>query len=138
MEHFNDEAELNAVVEGFESCTTRGDAFTHGQHLAVAVWYITQYGEAEALKRMRAGLFRFLAQHGVEAQKYSETTTQFWLKQVQKVLKDSPQSSIADSANSVIRAHPRSRLIFDYFSEELLKSEDARSHWVEPDLKPVN
>ena len=138
MEHFNDEAELTAVVAGFESCTTPGDAFTHGQHLAVAVWYTTQYGEAEALERLRAGLFRFLAQYGVEAQKYNETTTQFWLKQVQNVLKDSPQSSMAERVNSVIRAYPRSRLIFDYFSEELLKSEDARSHWVEPDLKPVN
>ena len=137
MKKFTSQTEIAAVVTGFETCTTPGEAFTHARHLAVAVWYLNQYGEAEALNRLRSGLFRFLAHHGKGTQKYNETTTVFWLGKVREVMTElSPQVSIAEITNVVIRTYPHSRLILDYFSAELLHSEAARSHWVEPDLKP--
>ena len=136
MEQFKNENELALVVAGFESCNTPGEAFTHAQHLVVAVWYIRHYGEEEALNRLRSGLLRFLTHHGVSKHKYNETTTLFWLKKVQELIKErSREISIAETTNAVIRAYPHSRLILDYFSEDWLNSEAARSHWVEPDLK---
>ena len=37
--YYESEAEITAVVQGFESCTTPDSGFTHRAHVTVAVWY---------------------------------------------------------------------------------------------------
>ncbi|MGI8836710.1 MAG: hypothetical protein ACR2H4_08750 [Pyrinomonadaceae bacterium] len=62
---YKTDAEIAAVVQGFESCTTGKDDFPHHKHLAVAVWYLRNSTVEQAFERMRAGLLRFLTHHAI-------------------------------------------------------------------------
>ena len=135
---FKDEKQIQAVVAGFESCETKGDDFTHADHLAVAASYLRDNTEEVALRKMRDGLLRFLTFHGEETQKYNETITLFWLKRVGACLTDCDEElSWSERVNYVVEVLGNSRLVSDYYSPELLQSEAAKSSWVEPDLKRV-
>ncbi len=94
MNHYKSELEIEAVVRGFENCTTAKEAFTHRQHLTVAVWYLYQSNEAQALENMRTGLLRFLGHHGVAQGKYKEDLTVSWLKLIRATL-DKMDSNLA-------------------------------------------
>jgi len=127
-------AEIQALAEGFEACTL--EDFSHREHLAVAVWYLSRMTEEEAIARMRASLIRFLAHHGEDPQKYNETITQFWFKRLRALLDEMDANrSLAQRANEAIRAAGPSATVFDYYSRERVFSDAARTTWVEPDLK---
>jgi hypothetical protein len=133
---YNNQAEIEAVVYGFESCKTGKGGFKHRDHLTVAVWYLSVTSLEQAIDRMRAGLLRFLDDHGVGRNKYNETLTVFWIELVCRTLKEiEPQISLVEKCNRVIEALQNPRLAFEYYSEELVWSEDARQRWVEPDLQ---
>ena len=128
--------EMEAVVRGFESCRTAPSEFTHTAHLTVALWYLSSLTVPLAAERMRAGLYRFLDHHGLGHEKYNETITLFWLKLMRKALDaEGIKGSLVERANEVIAQFGDSRLIFDYYSREHIFSEEAKSGWVEPDLK---
>ncbi len=136
--NYQSEKEIEAVVEGFESCTTSKEEFTHRSHLTVAVWYLTHTTPPEALVKMRTGLLRFLDHHGVGRAKYHETLTVFWIKLAQLAINAVDEgTSLVDTTNAVIESLADSRVVFEYYSETLVKSEAARTGWMEPDLKSL-
>lgn len=131
--------EIEAVVRGFECCGLPASEFTHASHLTVALWYLSRLTVPEAAAQMRAGLYRFLDQHGVGQGKYNETITLFWIKLLRKFLDEADANlSLADIANQMIASFNDSQLIFAYYSKERLFSEEAKGAWVEPDLKPLD
>ena len=135
MNYYQSEAEIEAVVQGFESCATPKEDFKHASHLTVAVWYLSRFTEEEALQIMRSGLFRFLDHHGVGRGKYNETLTIFWMKLVQSVIElAANQASVVDQTNTVLERLSNPAVVFEYYSEACLKSESAKTGWVEPDL----
>lgn len=139
MSHFRSQEDIEAVVVGFESCETPAHEFNHQQHLIVATWYLNESTEDETLTRMKNGLFRFLKHHGVGLDKYNETITLFWLKMVRQVESQMPAGhSVTDVANAAVESLGNSKIIFDYFSEERLKSVEAKASWVEPDRKSLD
>ncbi len=146
--HYQDIDEIEAVVRGFEDCSTAKDDFTHAGHLTVAAWYLHKYTFEQAAPRMRAGLFRFLGHHGVGQEKYNETITLFWLKVVNAFAivqsgsrrgttkeQELNAAQFVSLANELIQTFGDARLIFDYYSESLIRSPEAKSAWLEPDLK---
>ncbi|MDT7604310.1 MAG: hypothetical protein QOF61_2307 [Acidobacteriota bacterium] len=129
---YADEAQIETLVRGFESCSV--EDFNHGSHLVVALWYLVRLPEAEAFDRMRAGLRRFAAHHNSNL--YHETITIFWLKQVQDFrARAVSHRPLHELANQLLASLPDTRLVFDYYSPELLWSDAAKNSWVEPDLK---
>ena len=146
--HYQDIEQIEAVVRGFEGCSTGKEDFTHAGHLMVAAWYLHKYTFEQAAARMRAGLFRFLDHHGVGQEKYNETITLFWLKVVNAFALAQSGSrggatkeqglnaaQLVSLANELIQTFGDARLIFDYYSESLIRSPEAKSAWLEPDLK---
>ncbi|MFL6227380.1 MAG: hypothetical protein ACJ741_01220 [Pyrinomonadaceae bacterium] len=132
---YTDDAQIESLVRGFESCSVEG--FNHGAHLAVALWYLARFSEAEAPERMRASLRRFAAHRNVNL--YHETLTVFWLKVVRGFLaREGRGTPLCETANRLIRAHADARLALKYFSEQLLSSGEAKASWVEPDLQPLD
>lgn len=140
--------EIEEVVRGFESCGTDKEDFTHARHLTVAAWYLTRHPFEQAAEKMRSGLFHFLDHHEVPGEKYNETITLFWLKVVNAfVIGQRGTSSSARKGptltneqmlslvNQLIQVFQDTRLVFEYYSESLLRSPAAKSGWVEPDLK---
>jgi hypothetical protein len=133
--YYNSQSEIEAVVQGFENCETAKDSFSHQSHLTMAVYYLHSSRVDQATESMRAGLLRFLDHHGVGRQKYHESLTIFWMRLVQAFLNDDEKKSLLEQANSVIEAFADSKLVFEYYTRELLMSDEARKNWVEPDLK---
>ena len=133
---YNNKAEIEAVVHGFESCKTGKGEFKHRDHLTVVVWYLSVTSREEAIDRMRSGLLRFLDHHGVDRKKYNETLTVFWIELVCRTLNEiKPQTPLVQKCNLVIVALQNPGLAFEYYSEELVLSDEARTSWVAPDLK---
>ena len=128
--------EIEAVVLGFESCRTDKGDFKHREHLTVAASYLSASTQKQAADKMRVGLVRFLAHHGVGLEKYNETLTMFWVEMVRQTLTETgPDSSLVEKCNRVIEVLGNPTLAFDYYSRELLWSDEARKACVKPDLK---
>ncbi|MCU1265270.1 MAG: hypothetical protein JWM21_1588 [Acidobacteria bacterium] len=136
--NFKSEQEIAAIVRGFESCTTAETDFPHRSHLVVATWYLRNATAAEALQKMRTSILNFLDHYQIEG-KYNETITLFWIIIVERYLRGLDQNlSLLERTNNVVQALSDSRLMFGYYSKELLWSEQAMREWVDPDLKPLS
>ena len=136
MSTYQTEDQIRAIVEGFESCNTDKSDFKHQDHLTVAVSYLQNLTVTEATQRLRETLLRFVDHHQVDRRKYNETITIFWLEVVAAKLKDlSPSTSLIDQCNAVLDSLNNVGLPLEYYSAELLFSDQAREAFVEPDLK---
>jgi hypothetical protein len=103
MSHYSNEREIEAVVRGFENCAIAKEAFTHQQHLTVAVWYLRQLNEEQALDTMRSGLLRFLGHHGIAQGKYKEALTVAWLKLIRATIDEmGPELTLLEVTNNVL------------------------------------
>ncbi|HEV7395036.1 MAG TPA: hypothetical protein VGN86_00885, partial [Pyrinomonadaceae bacterium] len=135
--YFKNEQELKDIVHGFETCTTPATDFPHRSHLVLATWYLDGSTVSVALDKMRASILAFLKHYGING-KYNETITLFWIIVVKNVLDPLQRDlTLLERTNAVIEALSDSRLMFEYYSRDLLWSEKAMREWVEPDLKPL-
>lgn len=99
---YSSESEIEAVVRGFETCTTDKSEFSHRQHLTVAVWYLQTLDTKAAVERMRTGLLRFIDHHGVPREKYSEAVTVYWIEFIAEKLAKLGDVSLLDQCNHVL------------------------------------
>ena len=102
--HYETEQEIDAVVAGFEQCTTAKAEFTHLGHLTVAVYYLRQSTPDQAFQKMRSGLFRFLDHYGVARAKYNEQLTRSWITLIHDVVEQmDPDISLVVATNRVLK-----------------------------------
>ena len=102
-DHFRSEQEIEAVVSGFESCTSSKEEFTHLSHLTVATYYLCNSTPEESFAKMRTGLVRFLNHHGVNPAKYSDRVTRAWIEQIRQICElMNQESSLVEMVNKVI------------------------------------
>ena len=102
MNHYQTQAEIEAVVSGFEERTTAKDAFNHTSHLTLAVYYLRVLSKEEAVTKMRAGLLHFLDHHGIDRAKYDEELTRKWFDLVESIIETMPDDSLVAITNEVI------------------------------------
>ncbi len=135
---YTDAVEVEAVVSNFESCLTAPTEFHHREHLIVAMCYLLEEAEeSKALERMRASLLRFLAHHRLQGV-YHETITLFWLKRVHHFLRNTDiQRPLPLMVNDLIETCADPKLIYAYFSQELLSTAEAKQRWVMPDIQEL-
>jgi len=99
---YSTESEIEAVVKGFEDCSTPKDDFTHRLHLTVGVWYLW-HSENLAFEKMRDGLFHFLQHHEVPIAKYREDVTLAWLDLIKQTMAECESPvSLLEMTNHVI------------------------------------
>ena len=138
-ELYQTDEEVLEVVRRFESCELPPADFNHREHLLVALCYLLRVDDADALTRIRTNIGRYAAAHGVNPSLYHETITVFWLKRVRSYVgRVGSGLDLAEMTNALAAECGSSRLIFDYYSKELIDSETARRDWVEPDLRPLD
>jgi hypothetical protein len=112
MGHFQNEQEIEAVVAGFEACTTGVDDFSHRDHLTVAVWYLGNSTPEQAFEKMCSGLRCFLDHHGVGRAKYDEQLTMKWIRVIQDAIEGmNPDLSLLEVTNIVIERFGDSRVV---------------------------
>jgi len=134
--------QIEAIVQGFETCSLSKADFTHRNHLTVVLLYLKYNSFADAAALMRAGLLRFIEHHDVPREKYNETITMFWLQAVQAFIDkhrlDSREADPVSLTNELLHHYQNPGLVFEYYSRELISSAAAKSRWVEPDLKKID
>jgi hypothetical protein len=133
---YRSEAEIEEVVRRLEACECSPADFGHGQHLAVAAWYILKFGSSVATGKMRESLLRYTTFHG--RHRYHETVTLFWLRAVELHVREmrGAKDSV-EIVNAVVVALGDKSLISRHYSAERIASAEAKAHWTEPDLAPL-
>jgi len=134
--------EILNLVNAVESCSLPRGEWNHQTHLIVALWYLTNYPQSEAINYIREGIQNYNNASGIKTTKnsgYHETLTLFWIKIVSQYLTtEEKNSSFINLANNLIQHRANPRLPLEYYSCDRLMSEEARRSWVEPDLKSLD
>lgn len=125
-----------SFLQQFEACTLPKEYFTHRGHLRLAYLYLSQHTQDEAITKIIQGIKRYAASLGA-AQKYHETMTIAWIKLTANAMRQH-QADNFDAFLAMHTALQNSRLLFDYYSSEVLNSDQAKQAWVQPDLKPLD
>jgi hypothetical protein len=124
---------LDVLVEQFEAATLPLGRFHHREHMRVALYYLARDNEADATARMREGLKRLLAHHGIAG--YHETLTVFWMKLLAARLRETdPARPLDERLEDVIAWCAREQPIAKYYTPETLASSEAKQTWVPPDV----
>ncbi len=138
---YKTEAEIKSLIAGFENCSLPRSEWNHQAHLTIALWYLNLFDEQEAINRVRQGILRYNQAIGIKTTKdggYHETLTLFWVRMVSHYLSVNEEKiSIPETVIAIHDTYKDKYLPFQYYSRDLLMSWEARSGWVEPDLKPL-
>ena len=125
--------ELTRAIERGDICN---EEFHHSSHLRVAWVYLCESASVnEATEKMCATIKRFAAAAG-KPEKFHETITTFWIW----ILAELRKSDDGDDIEWLLEANPwllEKNLPLEYYSPDRLFSHEARTSWVEPDLKPL-
>lgn len=115
----------------FERGGFGGHEFPHKAHLRMAWLYVTRFGTAAAVSRAATGI-RTLAAASGKANLYHDTVTRAWIYLVAEAVTRSPSAGFED----LLARNPQlldKRLLFEYYSPDVLSSEQARAGWIAPD-----
>jgi hypothetical protein len=132
-------AEVSELVEAFEAGNLPREHWTHQAHLVVALWYLVNFPQEEALAKARSGIRAYNQARGVEntlTSGYHETLTRFWMWAVARFLEEhAVVLPIHELASAMLNsAYAERNLPFIYYSKPHLMSAEARMNWVEPDI----
>ena len=134
--------EVLRLVREFEACSLPRARWTHHAHLVVALWYSMRHEEAEATALIREGIKRYNESCGIKTTKtggYHETITIFYSRMIGKFLLNArPDCTLMMLVNSLINLLGDKNLPLEYYSRERLMSWEARTAWLEPDLKALD
>ncbi|MBW4441613.1 MAG: hypothetical protein KME10_10340 [Plectolyngbya sp. WJT66-NPBG17] len=135
------ESEIVELVQAFEDCSLARLQWTHSAHLTVALWYLINY-PSTATDQICYGIQRYNQVHGVESTPtsgYHETIMQFWIALIQNYLSCIDIHDLLLSlTHRFIDDHSDPALLFEYYSPDRIFSPEARSRWMEPNLKSLN
>lgn len=131
------ELDDDALWIAFGERTLPAAQWTHVAHVRVAWMHLARYALDEAHLRMRAGIVRLNASHGLvesPARGYHETITRVWLVLVAAARQRDPG---ADS-RAFLAIHGLARdTPLRYYSRDQLFSTAARASFVAPDLEAL-
>ena len=135
---YKDESEVLDLVRSFEDATVAHDDWKHAEHLVVALYYLTRHDLETAHAKMRNGILDLLVRgFKVDLTKempYHETITLFWMRTVADFNASKNGSSLLEKANEVAYKWDKDYPL-NFYSRELLFSDEARARFVEPDLE---
>jgi hypothetical protein len=140
MPTFSNIGEIEYLIREFEAGTLPKGQWTHTAHLTVACWYLICYPVPEATRRIREGIQNYNSAVGVIMTRdggYHETMTLLWIRLIRHYLSTAAlERPLACLINDLLERFADKRTPFEYYSRECLLSWEARTSWVEPDLKP--
>lgn len=63
-DYYRKNDDLHTLVNEFEACRFHPSEFKHYQHLAVALWYVTNLPYDDASEQMKRGIHQLAARYG--------------------------------------------------------------------------
>lgn len=137
---YGTENEIIELVEAFRNGTLARSNWTHSAHLTVALWFLI-HEPRTATDQIRFGIQRYNQAHSVEltpTSGYHETITQFWIHLIQTDLDNiNVHGSLLSLTNQLTNRYSDPTLLFEYYSRDVIFSPEARSRWIEPNLKSL-
>lgn len=121
--------EFDALMEQVMACA---DRFGHRQHLHLTWLAVRRYGMAAATDLICDGIQR-TARYAGTPHKYHATISQAWVRLVGHHAANGP-----DTFDALIEAYPQlldKGLPARHYRSSLLASPQAKTGWVEPDLR---
>lgn len=134
---FTSDAEVIDMVARFEACTWPYPRWTHRAHLGVALFYMWQYPIEAALERIRHHIQLYNRTCG-DPSGYHETITILFMRRVDRYLRDNPELVSLSGAVEALAKDCDMYWLLGYYSHDRLWSAEAKSGWVEPDLRPLD
>jgi hypothetical protein len=135
------EAEIDAFLEAFESCTLPKGEWTHAAHLLTGACYVHRMERDAALAKMRECVRRYNESVGgknTETSGYHETITVMWIRLLDHLRRENLSMGRAPFAALAVERFGDRRDIFrEHYDFDLAGSTEARLRWVEPTLKPL-
>ncbi len=123
-------------LSAFERTTLPTTEFGHEGHIRIAFLYISRHGRERGGRLMRIGIKRYAAAMGA-SHRYNETLTAFWIEVVADAL--ARHRPLPDH-RALLRCVPTlgdPGLQYRHWTPEVLKSPEARSRYIAPDLRPL-
>ena len=132
---------VRRLVDAFDAASLPQAEWTHAAHITVATAHVFR-DPAQALDRLRAGIRRLNAAHGLvetSTRGYHETLTRFYTWAVAREVRAAPAGlGLGALATRVVEALTDRNVPLRHYSRERLMSPAARAGWVEPDLAPLD
>jgi hypothetical protein len=123
------------TLAAFESLAFEVDAFDHEAHVYVAWLYVRDFELPDAISRYCDTLRRLTSMIGIPG-KYHETITWFFMILVaERVRRDPARSWEAFRQSNPDLFRQRPGIIRHYYSDERLGSQEARRHFLLPDIR---
>lgn len=134
---------IEATVQAWQNGTLPFEIWRrHQTHLVVALWHVVTFSNEEAVERMRSGIQRFNAQHGVEmtpTSGYHETITLASLHLIRDyVIGCHDRTALPVLASGLLEVFPHTRTLLDFYTRDTLMSWEARIGWIPPDRAPLH
>ena len=122
----------------FEKGKLNPRLFSHEAHLRLAWIYIQKYGESGASDKICREIQQFDQMHG-DGTKFNATVTVAAVKMVHHFMR----KSISGDFNTFIEKYPRLKTSFkdlleQHYKMDVFANEEAKSHFVQPDLLPFD
>jgi hypothetical protein len=127
------------LLHHFEHCSLLPSLWTHEAHIRVAWLYLKAYEESTALQLVRTGIKRFNDRVLKKALAYHETITVAFIRLIahERDLLE-PDHTFEDfKLNAGDLLDRKLTALFKYYRSKTLHSEQARAHFVAPDLCPL-
>jgi hypothetical protein len=118
-------------LEAFHSCRLESSEFRHADHLRLAWLHLHRAPFEAALNSVRTGIQRFAAHHHA-THLYHETVTTAWVRLLATHHEDSFEEFLRQNHRRLTKD-----LLHQFWTPELLASEEARARWTPPDRKQL-
>ena len=130
------------TLDNFQSCAIPIEQWDHRAHLTIAYFLLRSYPLEEATRRMREGIQKYNAAHGIEQAAngtggYHETMTIAWMRVLHATMS---VHGHAETAEQFLQQHPHllSKVMLRlFYSRARIMCREAQQGWVEPDLAPL-
>ncbi len=137
--HFASEQQIDDLWAAFTSGTLPKLEWTHQAHVAIAgilVWRDPETAIAQARQRITS-LNEHQGTVNSATNGYHETITVFWIRVVQAFCAPRRGQTRLAVINELVEKFPRD-FFKQYYSYDVVKSEEARRVWIAPDLHAID
>jgi hypothetical protein len=125
----------DVLREQFESKALPNETFRHREHVRLTWIYLTLESPDHVAARLCRSLLELATSHGVP-HRFHHTLTVAWIRIIEferRSNPDAPFDALAEASPSLLNKDAP----LSYYSRERLYCDEARTRWIEPDLKPL-
>ncbi|MFD7157564.1 hypothetical protein ACFV9C_23400 [Kribbella sp. NPDC059898] len=125
---------MSTFEELMSEVMSTAERFGHREHVRLTWFAVRRYGTTDAVDLIGEGIQRTARYAGVP-QKYNATVSRAWVELTAYHMGEVP----GESFDELVGRNPGlldKRLLTHFYHSRTLASPDARTGWVEPDVRP--